>query len=413
MSTLCSNAFPSIGRRTGLAVILLAWPLMASTQPMSPASSGTAATVAVGVVGQDHPTQHHAVVPASVGKTPSARRASGHVHITTAPGDGSVDKPVDHAAQGASTGHVHTSKEDHASHDMSSHPHAMSQAHDEAAAPVQDHTGHDVPHGDDHLAPAPQQGLAPADHDMSGMTMGSMQGGTAPADARDGDYSDGIAASPAHDMHLHGSAPAGQLVINQLEAFHGRNADGQSWDMQAWYGSDSDKLWLRSEGGRRAGKLQDGNIEVLWNHSISAFWDSQLGVRHDFGEGPTRDWVAFGVQGLAPYWMHLEATGYLGTSGRTAARVRAGYEWLFTQRLILESEAEITLYGQNDRQRRLGSGVSDIQFSLRLRYEVRRQFAPYIGVNWVRRIGTSADYARQDSQPVLDRQVVVGVRAWF
>jgi copper resistance protein B len=248
---------------------------------------------------------------------------------------------------------------------------------------------------------------------MPGMSVGPMHGGRAPADARSGDYSDGIAASPAHGLHLHGSAPAGMLLIDQLEAFHGRDANGQGWEAQAWYGNDSDKLWLRSEGERSRGRPEDGNVEAFWNRNVATFWSTQLGVRHDFGEGPTRDWAAFGVQGLAPYWFEVEATAYVGPGGRTAARLRAEYELLFTQQLILQPEAEINLYGRNDPQRRLGRGISDVQFGMRLRYEIRRQFAPYIGVNWMRRVGTSADYARQDRQPVLDRQIVAGVRVWF
>ncbi|MBN8893392.1 MAG: copper resistance protein B [Rhodanobacter sp.] len=248
---------------------------------------------------------------------------------------------------------------------------------------------------------------------MPGMTMGPMQGGSAPADARSDDYSDGVAGSPVQGLHMHGSAPFGMLLIDQLEAFHGRDANGQSWEAQGWYGNDEDKLWIRTEGERSRGKLDDGDLEAFWNHNIATFWSTQLGGRQDLGVGPKRTWAAFGVQGLAPYWFELEATGYVGASGRTAARLRAEYELLFTQRLILQPEAEINLYGRNDPQRRIGSGVSDVQFGLRLRYEIRRQFAPYIGVNWVRRLGTSADYARQDHQPVLDRQIVAGVRIWF
>jgi copper resistance protein B len=248
---------------------------------------------------------------------------------------------------------------------------------------------------------------------MPGMTMGPMQGGSAPADARSDDYSDGVAGSPIQGLHMHGSAPFGMLLIDQLEAFHGRDANGQSWEAQGWYGNDEDKLWIRTEGERSRGKLEDGDLEAFWNHNLATFWSTQLGVRHGFGEGPGRTWAALGVQGRAPYWFELVATGYVGANGRTAARLRAEYELLFTQRLILQPEAEINLYGKNDPQRRIGSGVSDVQFGLRLRYEIRRQFAPYIGVNWVRRIGTTADYARQDHQPVLDRQIVAGVRIWF
>ncbi|MEO8810176.1 MAG: copper resistance protein B [Rhodanobacter sp.] len=231
--------------------------------------------------------------------------------------------------------------------------------------------------------------------------------------ARSGDYSDGIAPSPSIGLHLHGGASSGMLQFNQLEAFHGRDGNGQSWEAQAWYGNDSDKLWLRSEGERSAGRLEDGNVEVFWNHNVATFWSTQTGIRHDFGEGPAREWAAFGVQGLAPYWFELEATVYAGAAGRTAARLRVDYELLFTQRLVLQPEAEVNVYGRNDPQRRLGRGVSDVQFGLRLRYEIRRQFAPYIGVNCVRRFGTSADFARQDRLPVLDRQWLAGIRVWF
>jgi len=261
--------------------------------------------------------------------------------------------------------------------------------------------------------PGMKHDAAQAVDSTSGMRMGPMQGGNAPADARSGDYSDGVAGSSVHGLHMQGGMPTGMFLIDQLEAFHGRDANGQSWEAEGWYGNDENMLWLRSEGEHGRGRLEDGDLEAFWNHNVTTFWSTQLGARQDLGEGPERTWAAFGVQGLAPYWFEVEATGYVGGSSRTAARLRADYDMLFTQRLILQPEAEINLYGKNDPQRRIGSGVSDVQFGLRLRYEIRRQFAPYIGVNWVRRIGTTADYARLDHQPVLDRQIVAGMRLWF
>ena len=245
------------------------------------------------------------------------------------------------------------------------------------------------------------------------MAMGPMQGGRAPADARSGDYSDGIVASPARGLHMHGSMPTGMLLVDQLEAFHGRNGNGRSWEAEGWYGSDTDKLWLRSEGERSGGRFEDGEVEMLWNHAVTTFWSTQLGVRHDFGVGPQREWTAFGVQGLAPYWFELEATAYVGPAGRTAARLRAHYELLFTQRLILQPELEMSFHGKSDPARGVGSGLTDTKLGLRLRYEIRREFAPYIGVVWTRRFGATADFARADHQAALDRQWVAGVRIWF
>ncbi len=267
--------------------------------------------------------------------------------------------------------------------------------------------------GMDHAPVAGATERPASEHDsMAGMDMGTMQGGSAPPDARSPDYSDGVGYGPLKP-HLHGNAAVGMLLLDQLETVHGRDGNAQAWEVQGWYGRDENKLWLRSEGEASKGKVDDGDVEALWYHAIAAYWGSQLGVRHDFGAGPGRDWVAFGVQGLAPYWFGLEATGYVGSSGRTAARFRADYEVLFTQRLILQPELEFNIYGKNDPARGIGSGLSDAQLGVRLRYEIRREFAPYVGINWVRRFGTTADYRRADGQPVFDQQLVAGFRIWF
>lgn len=401
-----------------LAALLLALPLAAAAQT-APAPAGSTAPMAM-----DHAGMHGMAMPATAGsaakpatKAPVKKAKKPHPSATPAPSPAGMHDMSGHDMSGM----------DHGS--MPGMDHAAMSGMDHGAMPGMDHGS--MNHGTTTTTPAV------SDHDMTGMdhqsmpgmnhgqrqgagmstepgmVMGPMQGGRAPVDARTGDYSDGIAPSPAHALHMHGSMPAGMLLVNRLEAFHGRDANGQSWEAQGWYGGDTDKLWLRTEGERSRGKLEDGDAELFWNRSIATFWSSQLGVRQEFGEGPQRSWAAFGVQGLAPYWFEMEATGYVGAGGRTAARLRAEYELLFTQRLILQPEVEVNLYGRNDPQRGTGRGISDVQFGLRLRYEFHRQFAPYVGVNWVRRVGTTADYARQDHQAVLDRQVVAGIRIWF
>jgi len=263
-------------------------------------------------------------------------------------------------------------------------------------------------------------GATPGTGDMShgasmpaGMSMGAMQGGKPPPQVRSADYSDGIGYGSMRGMDMRDDAPLGMLRFDQLEAFHGKDGNGQAWEAQGWYGDDNDKLWVRSEGERSRGRVEDGDVEALWSHAVASFWDTQLGLRQDLGDGPSRHWAAFGIQGLAPYWFELEATAYLGPSGRTAARLRVEYELLFTQRLILQPEFEANAYGRSDPARRLGSGLSDAQFGLRLRYEIRRQFAPYLGVVWTRRFGGTADFARDDRQAIFDPQWVAGVRIWF
>lgn len=284
------------------------------------------------------------------------------------------------------------------------------------------HAGQAGPHA--HAAPSPGRTAAaegspklgpiapgPArKHAMQGMPM---PGSTAPPAARSSDYSAGIGHGDAAGMDMLDAEPLGMLRFDQLEAFHGPHGNGEAWEAQGWYGTDSDKLWLRSEGEREGGHTGDGDVEVLWSRAVAAYWDAQLGMRHDFGGGRSGQWLAFGVQGLAPYWFELAATAYAGPSGRTAARLRAEYELLFTQRLILQPELELNLYGKADPQRRTGAGLSDASLGLRLRYEIRRGFAPYLGVNWIRRFGASAGYARADGKPVSGPQWVAGVRFWF
>ncbi len=248
---------------------------------------------------------------------------------------------------------------------------------------------------------------------MPGMDMGSMQGGGPPPGARDPDYSDGIAFPPDRDAHMHGDQRVGMFLIDRLEYVH--TADGHSGvlDGQAWYGGDLDKATLKFEADASGGRVNDARVEALWSHAVSAFWDTQLGVRHDGGDGPAREWAAFGVQGLAPYWFDVQATAYVGASGRTAARLDVEYEVLFTQRLILTPKFELNAYGRDDPQRGIGRGLSDASFGLRLRYEIRRRFAPYLGVTWSRRFSRSADLARSRGESSSGHAWVAGVRVWW
>ncbi len=248
---------------------------------------------------------------------------------------------------------------------------------------------------------------------MQGMDVSSMQGGNAPPDARSPDYSDGYRYASMPGMDMSGNAPYGMLLLDQLEYAHSNHGNGVVINGQAWYGTDANRLWLKAEGERSGGKLEDLRTEALWDHPVTPYWSTQLGVRHDFGEGPGRTWAALGMQGLAPYWFETEATVYVGQSGHTAARFEAEYEVLLTQRLILQPKLEINLYGRDDPQRGIGSGLSDAEFGLRLRYEIRREFAPYIGVVRLQRFGYTADFVRAAGGNADETQIVAGIRVWF
>lgn len=214
-------------------------------------------------------------------------------------------------------------------------------------------------------------------------------------------------------MQMNDNALLGMFKADRLEGQGGDGAHANEWEAEGWLGNDADKLWFKTEGERERDGTRDARLELLWDRPYASFWDWQLGVRDDFGRGPSRQWAAFGVQGLAPYWFELQATAYLGPDGRTAVRMEASYELLFTQRLILTPDLEANAYGKGDPRRGIGSGLSDLQFGLRLRYEFNRHVAPYVGIERSWRLGNTADASRALGEPADDTRWVAGVRIWF
>jgi copper resistance protein B len=214
-------------------------------------------------------------------------------------------------------------------------------------------------------------------------------------------------------MQMDDTALTSKVLFDQLEWRNTAAGNAAVWDAEAWYGGDYNKIWLRSEGERVAGTTQNARADLLWDHTFTRWWSLQAGGRQDFGDGPGRTWGAIGIQGLAPYWFDTEATFYVGEQGRTALRLKTEYELLVTQRLILQPEGEANLYGEADRARQLGSGLSDLEIGLRLRYELRRELAPYIGAVWARQFGGTADRVRELGGKPRDLQFVAGIRAWL
>tara|TARA_R110001599_G_scaffold351965_2_gene585342 strand:+ start:2395 stop:3159 length:765 start_codon:yes stop_codon:yes gene_type:complete len=247
-----------------------------------------------------------------------------------------------------------------------------------------------------------------------------MQGGNAPPDARDPNaYSDGYtltegpyAQAGPRQLKLADEHRFWTVLGDRLEYQAG--ADNTLFDLQGWYGTTYNRFVVKTEGEIADSRLEESETQLLWGHAINAYFDTQLGIRLDqYDEGTDRQWLAVGTQGLAPYWFELDMTTYLGESGRTAINIEAEYELLLTQRLILQPRAELNLYGKDDRNNDIGSGLSDLSVGLRLRYEISRQFAPYIGVEWSDTYGDTADYRRESGAKVSDTQFVAGVKFWF
>ena len=266
------------------------------------------------------------------------------------------------------------------------------------------------------MDPAAMEGMthAAASGEASGMDHGVTSSESTSPETRDPHaYADGYDFGPIPRPRFADEQRFAFLLVNRLEGVRTSDGTGSAYDLQGWYGRDYDRLVLKAEGDVDGGTLQDARTELLWGHAIASFWDAQLGACYDSGVEPDRGWLAVGIQGLAPYWFEIDATGYVGDSGRTAVRLEAEYELLFTQRLILQPRLEANIYGNDDVERALGSGLSDLTAGIRLRYEIRREIAPYIGVEWAGRYGSTADYARAAGQPTSETLWVAGLRLWY
>ncbi|POD34798.1 copper resistance protein CopB [Pseudomonas syringae pv. syringae] len=218
----------------------------------------------------------------------------------------------------------------------------------------------------------------------------------------------------SHAGHqVHDSAINSYFLADKLEWQDANDGSALAWDLSGWIGGDIDRLLLRSEGERTNGKTEEAEVQALWGHSISPWWDVVAGARQDFKPGAPQTWAAFGLQGQAISDLDIEATAFIGEAGQTAARLEADYDLQLTNNLVLQPTAELNFYGKNDPQRGNGSGLSTSEFGLRLRYEITPQFAPYVGVSWDRSYGKTADYAREDDEDTQDARLVVGVRMWF
>ena len=202
------------------------------------------------------------------------------------------------------------------------------------------------------------------------------------------------------------------LTMVKVDQFEVSDEGDLSWDAQAWLGYDLNKLWFKTEGEQEDSHLEDAEIQLLYSYAIAPYWDAQIGWRHDLKPEPNRDWLAIGVQGLAPYFFETDISLFVGKSGNIGLRTKFEYELLLSQQWILTPELEANIYSQNDRDIGIGSGLSDLSLGLRLRYEIKREFAPYIGVDWAKQFGNTADYA-EEGDSSSDFKWVVRIRAWF
>lgn len=220
------------------------------------------------------------------------------------------------------------------------------------------------------------------------------------------------AALPPAAHAKHGDGVHSFVLFDRLEWSEGDHG-AFAWEVDAWIGRDTDRLWLRSEGEAVRHGSDHAELELLYGHSVSPWWDVLVGLRHENEGGDTQQSLAFGIRGLAPQKIEVAATAYVDGSGRTDLRLKLGYDAWLNQRWILHPELEFNAHGGRDPDRGIGSGLGTMHAGLRLRYEITRQFAPYIGLEYEQAFGGTADFRRREGEAVRDTRLVLGVRVWF
>lgn len=210
----------------------------------------------------------------------------------------------------------------------------------------------------------------------------------------------------------HGGARVSKIMLDELEYSRMDGEDAYRWNGEAWFGGDINRLVLKSEG-EGAKKVGDAEVQALYSRAIGPYTDLQAGVRYDIEPNPSRTYMALGIQSLLPYWFEAGGAVFIGQSGQVLARAEGSYDFLLTQRLALQPRAELNFAAKDDPAIGKGSGITDAELGLRLRYEVRREFAPYIGVVWNREFGGTADYTRAAGEDRESTSFVIGLRAWY
>lgn len=275
------------------------------------------------------------------------------------------------------------------------HPVALPDQPAPPPAAADPHAGHAMPpQGDAGLSQAPP---VPADH------------------AADRVFDPAVMARAREELRReNGAITSSTLRFDLAEVAFRRGKEGYRWDAEAWIGGDINRLVLTSEGEGTFGEAPEAvELQALYARAISPFWFAQVGVRHDVTPNPSRTYGVIGVEGIAPYWFHVNAQLYLSDRGDLHARAKASHDMRITQRLILQPRLELDLAAQDVPAIGIGSGLSSAELGARLRYEIRKEFAPYVGVEWARKFGDTARYARLAGEDPDTVSVVAGIRFWF
>lgn len=354
---------------------------------------------------------HFLLLAAALLPAPALAQHAGHLEAE-APADESAAERAEPAAP----------VEDHSAHGAAEPaPEPAADAHDHTAhgqtpePSVDAHAGHGAAAGEQQPAIDPHAGHETPEAAMPPLGEPPAEAFSGPENAADVYFGAAAMAQARRELgRMHGDIPVYRVLIDRLEAQLADEPDRYLVDAQAWYGGDMDKLWLKAEGdGDFGGKFDGVELQALWSHAIGPWFDLQMGARLDVGRGDERVHLVLGVQGLAPYWIELDAAAFLSDQGDVTARIEAEHDMRVTQGLILQPRAELEFALQDIPAERVGSGLVGAALGARLRYQVTSLFAPYVGVEYEMSVGETRDFRRAAGEDVGGFRALVGIRTWF
>ncbi len=245
--------------------------------------------------------------------------------------------------------------------------------------------------------------------------------GTTPAPAPPADHAadalfDPAAMADARNAlrHENGGLGNSMILFNLAEYQARKGADGYRWEGEGWFGGDINRVVVKTEGeGSFGGTTEQAEFQLLYARAIAPYFNLEAGVRYDVKPDPSRTYAVIGIEGIAPYWFDVGAQLFLSDKGDVLARVEGSYDQRITQALILQPRVEFNLAAQDVPANGVGAGLSDLELGVRLRYEIKREFSPYVGVEWAKKVGTTARFARVAGKDDDVVNVVAGIRFWF
>ena len=207
-------------------------------------------------------------------------------------------------------------------------------------------------------------------------------------------------------------------VKGEMEYFQEDGDDVFEWDIDTWRGQDLRKFWFKTAGEYADSEVENANIELVYSRAVTAFWDQQFGVRQDFDADPetnARRWLSFGYIGTAPYFVDVDARIFVGEQSSTQLFIELERELMITQAWVLTPELDIVANGRTNERFSEGSGLAEIEFSLRLGYEHNgnRKFQPFIGVEAKTHFGATKRLIKSSGGSNSESFFTLGLHYWF